>query len=195
METEEEKLTISPEANVRSMHPHMFAMWLFIVAVSMLFIAWGSAYIVKKGAGDWEFFEIPAIFGYNTVIIALSSLALHWAYLSARNDRIPQLRWGLVITAILAAAFIICQYIGWGHLVEQKAYFVGNPAGSFIYIFTGVHVLHLLGGVVFLGIVWADAIGYRIHSRNLTRIEIFATYWHFLGLLWLGLFIFLTLNN
>lgn len=180
---------------VKSVHPKKFAMWLFIVSVIMIFISLSSAYIVKKAEGDWLLFEFPSMFKVTSLIIVLSSISMHWAYISAKRNNIQAIRWSLALTTILAIGFVVGQYISWTELVAQDVFFVGNPAGSFIYVFTGLHALHLIGGVIFLLIVLTNAFKYKVHSKSMAQIEMCATYWHFLGGLWLYLYLFLILNN
>ncbi|MEO9484912.1 MAG: cytochrome c oxidase subunit 3 [Ekhidna sp.] len=180
---------------VRSMHPQKFAMWLFLVSVVMVFVSLSSAYIVKKSIGDWIYIEFPSLFQFTTGVIILSSVTMHYAYISAKRNNIKNIRIGLVITAILAVVFIVGQLKAWGQLVDGGYHFVGNPASSFIYIFTGLHVVHLVGAVIFLLIVLKKAFNYKVHSKSLVRIEMCATFWHFLGGLWLYLYLFLILNN
>lgn len=182
-------------ARVRSMNPKKFAMWLFIITITMLFASLTSAYIVKKSEGNWLDFEFPYLFQVTSVIIVLSSISLQFAYYSAKRDNLFNIRAGLIITTLLAFAFLIGQYMSWGQLVAQDVFFVGNPAGSFIYVFTGLHAAHLIGGVIFLIIVVTNAFKYKIHSKNLNQLEMCTTYWHFLGGLWLYLYLFLVLNN
>lgn len=180
---------------VRSMNPKKFAMWLFIITITMLFASLTSAYIVKKSEGNWLDFEFPYLFQVTSVIIVLSSVSLQFAYYSAKKNNILNIRIGLIVTTLLAFLFLIGQYMSWGELVAQDVFFVGNPAGSFIYVFTGLHAAHLIGGIVFLIIVVTNAFKYKIHSKNLNQLEMCTTYWHFLGGLWLYLYLFLVLNN
>jgi cytochrome c oxidase subunit 3 len=180
---------------VRSMHPQKFAFWLFIITVVMIFASMTSAYIVKKSEGNWLLVEFPEMFVYTSVVILISSLSMHFAYISAKRNDIKNIRIGLVVTGVLALAFVIGQYLSWGELVKQDVFFVGNPAGSFIYIFTGLHALHLIGGLIFLIVVLYRAFKYRVHSKSMVSIEMCTTYWHFLGGLWLYLYIFLIVNN
>lgn len=180
---------------VKSMHPKKFAMWLFIISVTMMFASMTSAYVVKKAEGDWLLFEFPSMFNVTSILIILSSISMHFAYISAKRDNLANIRIGVGITMVLAVAFAIGQYLSWGELVAQDVFFVGNPAGSFIYIFTGLHGVHLLGGVVYLAIVLVNAFKYKVHSKNIAQMEMCTTYWHFLGGLWLYLYLFLTLNN
>lgn len=120
---------------------------------------------------------------------------MHFAYISAKRNNIQNIRIGLAVTGILALAFIVGQVKAWGQLVDGGYHFVGNPASSFIYIFTGLHIVHLIGAVVFLLIVLAKAFKYKVHSKSMVRIEMCTTFWHFLGGLWLYLYLFLIFNN
>ncbi len=180
---------------IKSMHPQKFAMWLFLVSVTMVFISLSSAYIVKKSIGEWVYVDFPSLFQVTTVIIIMSSISMHFAYISAKKNNIKNIRIGLAVTMVLAVAFINGQWKAWNQLIDSGHYFVGNPAGSFIYVFTGLHVIHLLGAMIFLFIVLRKAFKYQIHSKRMVRIEMCTTFWHFLGGLWLYLYLFLILNN
>lgn len=178
-----------------SMHPKKFALWLFIVSVVMIFASLTSAYIVRQAEGNWLEFELPSIFWYTSGIIVLSSLTLHYAYLAAKKDELQKLKIGMVLTAILGLVFLVGQWYSWVALVDRDVYFVGNPAGSFLYVFTGLHAIHLISGVIFLIIVLISSFRYKVHSKNMNAMEMCVTYWHFLGGLWLYLFMFLLLNH
>jgi cytochrome c oxidase subunit III len=178
-----------------AMHPKKFALWLFIVTVVMIFASLTSAYIVRQSEGNWLEFDLPDIFWYNSAIIILSSLTLHWAFLAAKKDDLAKIRLGMILTFILGIAFLIGQWYSWAALVEKDVFFVGNPAGSFLYVFTGLHAFHLISGVIFLIIVLISSFRYQVHSKNMDTMEMCVTYWHFLGGLWLYLFMFLLLNH
>ena len=182
-------------ARVRAMNPKKFALWLFIISVTMIFASLTSAYIVKKSEGNWLIFQFPVSFIYTSIIIVVSSISMHIAYLGAKRNYLLALRGALIATAVLAISFTIGQFLSWNELVAQDVFFVGNPAGSFIYIFTGLHVAHLAGGLIYLIIVLFSSFKYKVHSKSLLTIEMCATYWHFLGGLWLYLYVFLILNN
>ena len=186
---------MSNAGRVRSMNPKKFALWIFMITVVMIFASLTSAYIVKKAEGDWLLIEFPQLFKFTSVLIVLSSVSMHFAYIAAKRNNLFNIRLGLAITGVLAIAFTIGQYLSWGELVEQGVYFVGNPAGSFIYVFTGLHVAHLAGGLIFLMVVVRRSFAYRVHSKSLLSIELCTTYWHFLGGLWLYLYLFLLSNN
>lgn len=183
------------KASVRSVHPKKFAMWLFIISVVMIFASLTSAYVVKKAEGDWLIFDFPKLFNVTSVVIVISSITMQMAYYFAKKNNLIGIRVNLAITGLLAIAFVIGQVLSWEELVAQDVYWVGNAAGSFIYIFTGLHGLHLIGGLIFLAIVLVNAFKYKVHSKSMVQIEMCTTYWHFLGGLWLYLYLFLILNN
>ena len=179
-----------------SMHPKKFALWLFIVSIVMLFAALTSAYIVKQADGNWLSISLPKSFILSTAIIIASSVTMHLAYLAAKKDELKRLNLMLGVTILLGFAFLASQYYSWGELVKENVYFVSNyVSGSFIYIFTGLHGLHIISGIVFLLITLANSIKLKIHSKKLTLIEMCMTYWHFLGGLWLYLYLFLIFNS
>ena len=130
-----------------------------------------------------------------TIIIALSSVSMHLSYLAAKKNNFKQLKIFMFITASLALAFLIGQFLSWGDLVAIDVFFVGNPAGSFLYVLTGMHAFHLISGVIFILIMLNAAFKLKVHSKNMVKIEMCTTYWHFLDGLWLYLYIFLLLNH
>lgn len=191
----ERDLNIEEQDRPLSMHPQKFALWLFLVTVVMIFAALTSAYIVRKGEGNWLDFDLPDLFYYTSGIILLSSITMQWAYYAAKKDNLDVVKIALSITSVLGVAFLVGQVYAWGNLVDIQVYFVGNPSGSFLYILTGLHGLHLISGIIFLIIVLISTFKYKVHSKSLTRIEMCATYWHFLDALWLYLFFFLSFNQ
>ncbi|MBY0433086.1 MAG: cytochrome c oxidase subunit 3 [Cyclobacteriaceae bacterium] len=178
-----------------AMHPKKFAMWLFMATVMMLFASLTSAYIVREAEGNWLYFELPSLFYYTSVVIVVSSITMQLAYFAAKKDQVERIKSMLVITALLGLLFLVGQFMAWGQLVRDSIYLVGNPSGSFLYVLTGLHGLHIISAVVFLLITLNSAFKLRTNSRNMAQIEMCTTYWHFLGALWIYLFIFLTINR
>ncbi|QHV98463.1 cytochrome c oxidase subunit 3 [Spirosoma endbachense] len=174
-----------------SMNPRKFILWLFIVSIIMLFAAMTSAYLVRRAEGNWMEYTIPSVFSYSSIVLVISSLTMHWAYLAAKKDSFSSLKTAITITFALGVAFLYMQFQGWVELVNQNVFFVGNPAGSFMYIFTGLHAFHLISGLIVLIFSLVAAFRLRIHAKSLNQLEIAATYWHFLDVLWLYLFFFL----
>jgi len=189
-------LYISEEPQlIRSMNPKKFLLWLFMTSIVMLFAAFTSAYIVRQSEGNWFVFELPPIFYYSTGILLLSSISIHFAYINAKRDNLIFVKLSTIITFTLGLLFVYTQFIGWEQLVDQGVYLVGNPSGSFLYVITGVHGLHILSGIIFLSILLIATIKYKVHSKNMLLMEMSATFWHFLDVLWVYLFIFLILNR
>ncbi len=179
----------------RSINPKIFTMWLFIVSIIMLFAAFTSAYLVRKAEGNWVEFKLPDLFSWSTGVLILSSISMHLALLAAKKDQFNALRISISITFVLGLLFLAMQYYGWVQLVEMNVYFVGNPSGSFVYVLSGLHGLHLVSGLIVLIFALVAAFRFKINAKSLTQIKICSTYWHFLDILWLYLFVFLLINN
>ena len=154
----------------QSMNPKKFALWLFMVSVMMLFGAWTSAYIVKRGEPGWSSFELPGQFWMNTGVIILSSLTMIWAHYSAKRDRLEHTKIALGITTLLGFGFLTGQWFAWEKMVEMNYYFAGsgsNSSSSFIYVPTRFIGLHIVSGVIFLLIILYATFKYKVHSKNM----------------------------
>ena len=179
-------------------HPLKFALWLIIISIIMMFAAFTSAYIVRKEEGNWLEFTLPDNLLLNTGLLLISSVLIQLAYNAAKKDNLQQVKYYLIGTALFGIAFLAGQWQAWGDLVNRRIFFSGstsNPSGSYLYVLTGVHGFHLITGLIFVLIVLISSIQYKVHSRNLLRISLCTTYWHFLGGLWVYLYLFLTLNH
>ena len=192
MKNQEELLAAN---ETRSVNPKVFTMWLFIVSIIMLFAAFTSAYLVRKAEGNWVEFDLPNLFSYSTIVLLASSASMHFAYLAAKKDQFNALRISISITFVLGLIFLIMQFYGWIQLVEKNVFFVGNPSGSFVYVFSGLHGLHLVSGLIVLLVALVSAFRLKINAKELTQIKICTTYWHFLDALWVYLLLFLVFNN
>jgi cytochrome c oxidase subunit 3 len=155
-------------------------LWIAIASIVMLFAGLTSGFIVRKEEGNWLNYEFPAAFYVSTVLMLLSSITMHLAVLSAKKNKLANLKRYIIATLALGITFVFSQFIGWSNLVSQGVYFVGNPAGSFMYVLTGLHMAHLLE---------------KYSSTNYLGVSLCAIYWHFLDGLWIYLFVFLALNH
>jgi cytochrome c oxidase subunit III len=196
MDAELKDLRIVEEAKKPlAMNPKKFALWLFMMSVIMLFGAWTSAYLVKRADAGWAEIILPDMFWINSGIVVLSSITMIWAYLSAKRDKVDMLKLALSLTTLFGIAFLVGQYFAYLEMVELKQHLTGsNVSHSFLWILPAVHGVHIVSGLIFLVIVVVAAFRMKVHSKNLERMEMCATYWHFLGGLWLYLFVFLILN-
>src|SRR5690606_22592808 len=172
-----------------AMQPKKFGLYIFMATVVMLFGAWTSAYIVKRADAGWAEITLPWHFWVNSILIILSSGTMIMATVAAKKDNLESVKIWISITTILGIGFLAGQYLAFNELVFLNEYFTGGAAShSFIYVLTGAHGAHVISAVIFLVVVLVSAFRYKVHSREMAQIEMCATYWHFLGILWLYLF-------
>lgn len=165
-------------------------LWLVLVSIVMMFAGLTSAYIVRESAGNWVHFNLPRLFSLSTSVILLSSLTMNWAVLSAGNKEFATTRKALLLTLVLGLAFVVIQFFGWKSLTEQGVFLVGNPSGSFLYVITGLHAFHVLGGMIALGVASTRSFSNMYDERFQRTIKLCSTYWHFVDGLWVYLFVF-----
>ena len=175
-----------------AMNPRKFGMWLFLSTVVMVFASLTSAYIVRRAEGDWKNFDLPSLFYWTSLIIVVSSVTIQVGFIRAKKGDVGMLRSLLAVTFICGLLFLLGQVYAWGQLVEASIFLVGNPSESFVYVLSGLHGLHIVSALIFLLVVWLGAGKRSDRSINLIQLELCVTYWHFLGGLWLYLFVFLT---
>jgi cytochrome c oxidase subunit III len=169
-------------------------LWLGIASICMMFGGFTSAYIVSQGAKGWLTFELPDIFLISTIVILLSSATMVYAFNGATNNRFNQVKIGLGLTFLLGLVFIYFQFKGWGVLMDKGIYFMGSrskASGSYVYIFTLVHLGHILSGLIMLLYCFLKSLKNKYHSENMLGMKMAAIYWHFLDVLWVYLFLFL----
>lgn len=176
-------------------NPKKFLAWLLIVSSVMLFAAFTSAYIVRRGEGNWLVFDLPPAFTFNVVVVIISSILMQFAYVFAKRDELGKMKGLLLATVLTGVVFGIGQIFGWRQLIENNIYLAGNPAESFVYIISGVHLLHVLIGIIYLIIVTIKAFQFKVHKKNTLGIYLCTTYWHFVGVLWIYLYLFFMINR
>jgi cytochrome c oxidase subunit III len=168
---------------------------VFLAIVGSLFALLMSAYSMRMEMGGWWPAPVPKLLWLNTGVLISSSVALQWAHVAARRRMMDGVRAGLVAGGAFALAFLAGQLVAWRQLDAAGYYLTANPAAAFFYLITGVHGLHLLGGLVALGRtmdkVWR---GFAIREVRLS-VELCALYWHFLLLVWLVFFALLLLAD
>jgi cytochrome c oxidase subunit 3 len=169
-------------------------LWLGIVGIIMLFAGFTSAYVVRQAKGDWQQFTIPFAFFVSTAFIVLSSATMNWALSSAKKNELKNIKNAMLLTLLLGSGFVFSQYWGWKSLINQHTYFTGpgsNASGQYFYIITFMHLLHLLGGIIAVLVVFFKALTEKYNANDFLGIELCAIYWHFLDILWIYLFLFL----
>jgi cytochrome c oxidase subunit 3 len=170
--------------------PARFGLWAFLGTVAMLFMGFTSAYLVRRESLDWRPLAPPALLWVNTAVLAASSAALVPARRALRGWSLGGARRWLGVTGFLGGGFLLGQVGAWRLLRGQGVFLASNPHSSFFYMLTGVHAAHLLGGLIWFAVAW-----WRLRRLALTpgtdALGLFATYWHFLGVLWLYLLVLL----
>ncbi len=177
-------------------HPKKFSLWLLLLSIMMLFAGLTSAYIVRRGDGNWFNFQLPTIFLFSTLLILASSATMYFAFKAIKNDNLRAGKLALLGTIVLGILFVISQYIGWIALSSEGLYFVNPKEGdkvsaSFFIAIAGVHLLHILAGLIFVVSVYIRTLKNKINDKNTLPIDMCNTYWHFIGLLWVYLYLFL----
>lgn len=168
-------------------------MWVALASIVMMFAGFTSAYIVKRNDSNWLEFSLPPVFWVSTFTILLSSVTIHLAYISFKARNMARYRTLMTVTAALGVVFITLQWIGFRYLQRHGVQLVGansNAAASFLGVITGVHMLHVLGGVIVLLFMFVRAYNTRRKSYSTIPIEVASTYWHFVDALWIYLFVF-----
>lgn len=183
-------------AQQRRIHPYKFNMWLGIAGIIMMFAGLTSAYIVKRSQPGWESFTLPRVFSYSTLVILVSSVTMQLALKAFKAHRMDKYRLFFAITAFLGVVFVVLQVNGFywfGELGMKMTGMGSNPAYSFVLAIAGLHILHVVGGVVALLIIFFKAFSARKRNYDSTPVEVVATYWHFVDILWLYIFVFFQL--
>ncbi|MBK9794102.1 MAG: hypothetical protein IPP60_13660 [Sphingobacteriales bacterium] len=191
---------------------HRFTMYLFIVTTSMIFAGFTSAFLVRKGGGGaWTPFDIPAIFKVSTLLILLSSVFLQAAHIANKKQHKLMTAVSLFFTLVLGLLFCYYQIQGWKQLNDVGVYlsFNPNPAGPYFLVITFIHALHVSVAILFLFIAFVHSVILLRRSTSIEildeietkekgilniRTDLLTLFWHFMGILWVYLYFFLTLN-
>jgi cytochrome c oxidase subunit III len=168
--------------------PKLVGLTAFLAVATSFFALILSAYSLRMDYGDWIPLTEPQLLWVNTGMLVLASVAFQWTRNMAVSGKSTQLRSGLVLAGVLTAAFLVGQLIAWQQLNASGQYISSNPSNAFFFMLTGIHGLHILGGMY----VWARATVRAFGGRDLDAVkhsvELCTIYWHFLLLVWLILF-------
>jgi cytochrome c oxidase subunit III len=158
-----------------------FALWIGMASIAMMFAALTSSYLVRKPAGNWYEFKLPVEFFTSTIIIILSSVSIEWAYRSFKSKKESYYRWGIFISFCLGIAFLISQINAWQALNASGITINLNVSGSFLYALTGIHAVHILGGLAILAasmlISWI--VPFNVTPYRILKLDLVRQYWHF----------------
>lgn len=186
---------------IERMHPYKMLLLLGILGIAMIFlflvIAYGVSISNQNLLSD---IRLPKIITLGTVVLLASSIAMNMAVKAFHEDNMRQLNFMISLALLMGAIFTGCQFLGWLDLKESGVFFTGRSSGTFLYVISGLHLIHLIGGMLLLVLalvksyqVCRDPIKALIMVTNpfdRLRLELVTSYWHFLTSLWLLLFFF-----
>ena len=157
-------------------------LFISMISIVMLFIGFTSGYIVRQAEGNWMEFDLPDAFFLSTAVIILSSLTIQKSIQAARNNQFEAVKRNLAITLALGLSFAFLQFEGWSQMTEMGVFFTGensNAAGSFVYVITLVHLVHLFAGLISLAIMYFRAKKEVYTTDNALGLELGVIFWHF----------------
>lgn len=163
------------------------ALWVFMGVASVLFALFLAAYVMRMNGSDWSPLALPWQLKFSSLVLIAASLLLHGARRAAQAARWPASRRLLALGGAASLAFLAVQLAAWQALAAMQVPVAGNPAGSFFYLLTAMHGLHVLGGLVICAVtlrhVWQAS-----DAGPAWQIGLCARYWHFLLAIWLLLY-------
>jgi cytochrome c oxidase subunit 3 len=171
--------------------PAKIGLWVFLTVITSLFTLFTIAYLVRMTLDDWRPVTEPPLLWANTIILLLSSLALHGAKFSFSKEQAGRARAMLLLAGLFTLVFLCGQWLAWQQLLAAGYGLSGNPASDFFYLLTGLHAVHLLGGLVVWGrtVLRLQIVGSHSVTEKLgLSIELCSVYWHYLLVVWLVLF-------
>lgn len=185
----------TPEgAGFGGMSPKRIGLWIFLAIITSLFSLFVSAYYMRMGhhghgGGDWTALRDPSILWFNTALLIFSSVVMQSARTAVVRGQAEQVRVRLFAAGLLTIAFLIGQWFAWRELRYSEFFAPYNPAVAFFYVLTAVHALHLLGGLYVWGRTLARSMRKDVELIDVRlSVELTSVYWHYLLLVWLGLF-------
>ena len=169
-------------------------LWFGMASLIMGFAGWTSAYIVSSTREDWlTDFELPSAFIFSSIMIVLSSLTYIQAKRATENGKSIQATQFLLLTLLLGVGFIVVQFIGFSQMIGQGYYFTGptsNITMSYIFLIAAVHIAHVVAGLISLLVVFYNQRSGKYSPGNMLGMELGASFWHFLDILWIYLVLF-----
>ncbi|WP_245989239.1 cytochrome c oxidase subunit 3 [Pelobium manganitolerans] len=191
-------MTINQEPDRYSLQPKKFVLWLFIVSSIIFFAGLTSGFIVYSGGGARKALnvDLPKVFIYSTIVIILSSVTMHLAYLGTKRLKFAQQKLWLWVSLLLGIVFIALQVYGWAVWTNLGIFFINSNATiSFVYAFTFFHILHIVAGLIMIITALKSSYGPVPTVTNSFRMDITSIFWHFVDIVWIYLYVFLLLNR
>lgn len=174
-------------------------LWFGIVSLLMGFAGWTSAYIVSSSREDWvKDLSLPSSFLFSTIVIVISSISYIMAKKAMKKDDRAKCTYWLLLTLGLGVVFVLLQFNGFSQMVARGYYFTGptsNIKMSYVFLIAAVHIVHVAAGLISLLVVLRNHLAKRYSSQEMLGLELGATFWHFLDILWVYLILFMYFVN
>lgn len=174
-----------------SLKTKRLGLFVFIGVATALFSLFATAYYMRMMLGGWQILGEPWILWPNTAVLLIGSVLMHWATRLGRRGDMVRARRMFMAGGVAGIVFLLGQIVAWQQLIELGAYARVNPANAFFYLITGLHGLHLFGGLVAWGRGLRKSASGAAADKVTASMELCGTYWHFMLLVWLGLFLLL----
>jgi len=183
-----------------NLHPYRVFLVILLTSLTMLFLGFTTAYLYTCYTKSIDPIRLPPIFILNTFILLISSYFMHRANAFYRSDETPRYQIALAITLFLTVLFVILQAFGWSQLRSRGLFVSSYPGSSYLYAISGLHYLHVLGGIPFLILFLQTSIKrmreplsvliYFADPEKKLKLQLLTLYWHFLDVLWIYLVLF-----
>jgi cytochrome c oxidase subunit 3 len=173
-------------------------LWVSMVSMTMMFAGLTSAYVISSNREDWVSFELPKAFEISTLLIVLSSLTFYLAKKFTQHNKRPAATFSLLLTLALGVGFVYEQLQGFEALKAMGLFFTGpesEVSSSMLLVIVFAHALHVLAGIACLLVIVDNHFRFKYDATDLLGLELGAIFWHFLDLLWIGLFCFFYFNT
>jgi len=200
-----EKEYLKETTEYTGVHPQKFALWIGMGSMAMFFAALTSGLIIKKGDfRAWEGFRLPTIFAYSTIAIIAVSVLMQLSLVNYRKAKFASFRTLLASSFVMAIVFLMLQLKGWSVLNAMGMPLTGNISGQFIYMLTSMHGVHIIAGLLVTLVFLVSAIRSRkdpiyelrdiINPKRQLHLELLVSFWHFIDIVWVYLYVFFLLN-
>lgn len=186
-------------------HVHTTLTYLALAGITVLFLGLSAAYLLSRGDWTWSEFRFPKLFLISTLVLLCSSYFFHQSKNAVEIDNPLKFRKNAYLGLITGAVFLLCQIGGWYGLSRQGIYLAGTPDGSFLYIISAVHALHILVGLLLLLFLVmkkkrafdkpVDRLLLVTNKDKMRTYSLAIFYWHFVDILWIYLLFFLLFNH
>lgn len=182
------------EHELRKASSYKLLLWFAMISMVMMFAGLTSAFVVSTSRKDWlQDFSIPNAFYFSTLVVILSSFTFWLSRNSIKQGKYKETSLLLWITFLLGISFVLLQFYGFKQIIQLGYFFTGPESTittSFLYVVVILHMAHLFGGLIALIVVIYNHFKQKYNSSQFLGIELAELFWHFLGVLWILLFLF-----